>query len=144
MPSKSSPTTRSVKLLVAAMRCHIRQSGKSLRAIESDLAWGHGTLSNILRGRTEIRLHHLESLARILGLKPIDLLREVYDDATGDEVTVTLPEERLSTLIRKAVTSALEGPPEALQSGAVFACPSCSQPLPSLRPLQDLRRGTAG
>jgi hypothetical protein len=109
-----------MKLLVASLRRHIRQTGKSLRAIESGLSWGHGTLGNVLHGRTEIRLHHVESLARILGLKPIDLLREVYDDATEDVVTVTLPEERLSTLIREAVASALEGPPKdrSLRQGA--------------------------
>lgn len=119
MPSRLSPSTRSTKLLVVNLRRRIWQSGKSLRTIESELAWGHGTLSNVLRGRTEIRLHHLESLARILGLEPIDLLREVYDDAKENVVTVTLSEERLSTLIREAVASTL-------------ACPSCGQPQPSL------------
>jgi hypothetical protein len=103
-----------MKLLVAALSRHVRQSGKSLRAIESQLAWGHGTLGNVLRGRSEIRLHHVESLARVLGLKPFDLLREVYEDARGDVVTVALPEERLSALIREAVASALEGPPKDL------------------------------
>jgi hypothetical protein len=192
-----------MKLLVAALRHHVRQTRKSLRALESELAWGHGTLGNVLRGRSEVRLHHVESLARVLGLKPIDLLREAYDDATGGVVAITLPEEHLSTLIREAVTSALEGTPkdpsranpaetpdlsvwlsahepegwkgvktafrsgakarlagkdststsyregdrffehfhngfkamdEAIQSGAVFSCPSCGQPLPYSAP----------
>jgi hypothetical protein len=182
-----------MKLLVAAVRRHIRQTGKSLRIIESELGWGHGTLGNVLRGRSEIRLHHVESLARVLGLRPIDLLREVYDDSTANMVALNLPEERLSTLIREAVSNALDranpaqpldlsawlsahepqgwrgirtayrsgararlagedststsyregdrffehfqngfkAMDEALQSGAVFSCPSCGQPLPS-------------
>lgn len=111
MAPRLSPSTRSTKQLAVSLRRHIRQSGKSLRAIESALGWGHGTLGNILRGRTEIRLHHVEGLARALDLRPIDLLREAYDDTSGGVVAVTLAEERLSALIRKAVTNALEAPP---------------------------------
>lgn len=112
MAPRLSPSTRSTKLLAVILRRHIRQSGKSLRTLESELGWGHGTLGNILRGRTEIRLHHVEGLARALDLRPIDLLREVYDDTSGGVVAVTLAEERLTTLVREAVASALEAPPE--------------------------------
>jgi transcriptional regulator with XRE-family HTH domain len=111
MAPRLSPSTRSTRLLAVNLRRRIRQSGKSLRAIESELGWGHGTLGNILRSRTEIRLHHVEGLAKALGLRPIDLLREVYGDATGGVVAVTLTEERLTTLVREAVASALEAPP---------------------------------
>lgn len=198
MAPRPSPSTRSTRLLAVNLRRHIRQSGKSLRTIESELGWGHGTVGNICHGRTEIRLHHVEGLARALDLRPIDLLREVYDDTAGGMVAVTLAEERLSVLIREAVANALEAPPadrsrpaparpvdlndwlsthepegwrgartafrsgakarlagqastttgyregdrffehfkrgfeamnRALEAGAVFACPSCSQPL---------------
>jgi hypothetical protein len=44
-------------------------------------------------------------------LRPIDLLREVYDDGTGGVAAVPLSEERLSILIREAVASALESAP---------------------------------
>lgn len=111
MAPRLSPSTRSTKLLAAALRRHIRQSGKSLRAVESELGWGHGTLGNILRSRTEIRLHHVEGLARALDLRPIDLLREVYEDTTWHVVAVTLAEERLTTVVREAVARALEAPP---------------------------------
>lgn len=111
MSSRLSPSTRSTKQLVVNLRRHIRQSGKSLSAIESELGWGHGTLGNLLLGRTEIRLHHVEGLARALDLRPIDLLREVYEDTTWSVVAVTLAEERLTTVVREAVASALEAPP---------------------------------
>jgi transcriptional regulator with XRE-family HTH domain len=199
MAPRLSSSTRSTTLLAVNLRRHVRQSGKSLRTIESDLGWGHGTLGNLLHGRTEIRLHHVEGLAKALGLSPLDLLREVYDDVSLNVVAVTLAEERLATLIHEAVANALEAPPaersrpapaqpvdlndwlttqepegwrgartafrsgakarlagqpptvtsyregdrfiehfrngfeamsRALDAGAVFACPSCSQPLP--------------
>lgn len=107
MPPKISPPTHSMKLLVTALRRHIRQCGRSFRSIEAELAWGHGTLGNVLRGRSEIRFHHIESLARVLDLKPIALLREAYE-APGGVATVTFPEERLAALVREAVTSAFE------------------------------------
>lgn len=64
--------------LLELIRERVRRSGRSHRQLERELDLGHGTLGNILRGRTELRLRHLEVLGRALGFAPADLLAEVY------------------------------------------------------------------
>lgn len=68
---------RSLRLLELVWE-EVRQSGRSLRDIERELDLGHGTLGNIFRGRTELRLRHLTMLARALRFEPGDLLKEAY------------------------------------------------------------------
>lgn len=68
---------RSLRLL-ELVREEVRRSGRSLRDIERELDLGHGTLGNIFRGRTELRLRHVVMLARALHFEPGDLLREAY------------------------------------------------------------------
>jgi transcriptional regulator with XRE-family HTH domain len=72
---KNDPRSRRLLELV---RDRIRQSGRSHRELERELDLGHGTLGNIFRGRTELRLRHVAMLGRVLGFEPGDLLNEAY------------------------------------------------------------------
>jgi transcriptional regulator with XRE-family HTH domain len=58
----------------------LRVAGLQLshREIERELGWGHGSLSNLLSGRTQIRLRHVEALAPILGSTPGELFNDIY------------------------------------------------------------------
>jgi hypothetical protein len=53
---------------------------RSYREIERELGWGHGSLANMLRGRTKITLHHVEALAPIVGATPMELFSEIYGE----------------------------------------------------------------
>jgi hypothetical protein len=60
---------------------------RSLREIEVELNWGHGSLGNLLGGRSKIHLHHIEALAKVLGSTPLELFTEMYgesDTQTGE------------------------------------------------------------
>jgi hypothetical protein len=64
--------------LLELVRERVRQSGRSHRDLERELDLGHGTLGNIFRGRTELRLRHVAMLGRVLGFEPVELLNEAY------------------------------------------------------------------
>ena len=72
---KNDPRSRRLLELV---RERVRLSGRSHRDLERELDLGHGTLGNIFRGRTELRLRHVAMLGRVLGFEPVDLLNEAY------------------------------------------------------------------
>lgn len=64
--------------LLELIRERIRLAGRSHRELERELNLGHGTLGNIFRGRTELRLRHVAMLGRVLGFEPGDLLNVAY------------------------------------------------------------------
>jgi hypothetical protein len=64
--------------LLELVRERVRQSGRSHRDLERELGLGHGTLGNIFRGRTELRLRHVSMLGRVLGFEPGELLNIAY------------------------------------------------------------------
>jgi hypothetical protein len=66
---------------------------RSLREIEQELDWGHGSLGNLLSGRTKITLHHVEALAPIVGATPMELFSEIY----GEGMKQTGLPQRLQT-----------------------------------------------
>jgi transcriptional regulator with XRE-family HTH domain len=68
---------RSLRLL-ELVREEVRRSGRSLRDLERELNLGHGTLGNIFRGRTELRLRHVAMLAGVLHFEPSELLQKAY------------------------------------------------------------------
>ena len=72
---KNDPRSRRLLELV---RERVRLSGRSHRDLERELDLGHGTLGNIFRGRTELRLRHVAMLGRVLSFEPVELLNEAY------------------------------------------------------------------
>lgn len=64
--------------LLELLRNRVRLSRRSHRDLERELNLGHGTIGNLFRGRTELRLRHLEMLGRALGFDPVEILIEAY------------------------------------------------------------------
>jgi transcriptional regulator with XRE-family HTH domain len=64
--------------LLEALNRRFRDSGRTQRDLERELGLGHGTLGNILRGTTALRLHHVELLGKGLGFTLPELLNEVF------------------------------------------------------------------
>lgn len=78
---------------------------RSIRDLEREIGVGHGTISNMLRGRTELRLRHLDRLARALNVS----LQELLSKAFATPLPPERPRhERLRNLIAEVVRAELE------------------------------------
>jgi transcriptional regulator with XRE-family HTH domain len=110
---KDSPSPAMTALLGVVSRM-IQDQRMSARAVERQLGWGHGTLSNILRGRSELRIHHVEILAGLFNRRPIDLFLEAYGPPQASISDLTV--DQLATLVQDAVTLAME---KSLESDAL-------------------------
>jgi transcriptional regulator with XRE-family HTH domain len=87
------------------LRALVEGSGRSIRDLEREIGVGHGTLGNMFRGRTELRLRHLDRLSRALGVTLQELLAEAF--------AVPLPASRrrharLRNLVAEVVREELE------------------------------------
>ena len=71
--------------LVEALKRRLVFSQISQREAERALGMGHGTLGKILRGRTAIRLCHVELLAPVVGFT----MAEILADALGRPLEAT-------------------------------------------------------
>lgn len=61
-----------------ALRKFVERSGRSVRELERELGLGNGTLRNMLVGRSDLRLRHLDRLARVFDTTIRDLLAEAF------------------------------------------------------------------
>lgn len=71
--------------LVEALKRRLAFSQISQREAERALGMGHGTIGKILRGRTALRLSHLELLAPIVGFT----MAEILSEALGQPLEAT-------------------------------------------------------
>jgi transcriptional regulator with XRE-family HTH domain len=62
--------------LRALLRARVEASGRSYRDLERQAGLGHGTLSNILGGRTTLCVHHISLLAGMLGFTEAEFFLE--------------------------------------------------------------------
>lgn len=65
------------KRLCALLDEAIHRSRRSRRGIERKLGWSQGYLGSLLRGRIELKVAHVFTLARELGIEPLSLFLEV-------------------------------------------------------------------
>lgn len=72
------PRTDAEARLRDALNARVRLSRRSLRSLELEIGFTHGTLGNVLCGRTELRLHHLELAGRALGFTLPEIVAEAY------------------------------------------------------------------
>ncbi len=86
----------------------MRRSGYSQRALERQLDLGHGTLGNIFRGRTELRLRHIAMLGRLLGFDPAEVLAEAYHINPPPPPGIPITLEELRSLIVDALREELD------------------------------------
>ena len=95
--------------LLELVRERVRHSGRSHRELERELDLGHGTLGNILRGRTELRLRHVEMLGRALGFESAELLAEAFGPSAPElQPETPMTREELERIVRKAVQDAFD------------------------------------
>jgi transcriptional regulator with XRE-family HTH domain len=64
--------------LVALLRRKINQTGLSQREIERRAGLGHGSIGNLLNGRTELGVRHLEVIGPVLRMPVADFFLEAY------------------------------------------------------------------
>ena len=70
--------TEAEEKLLEVIRRRLQLDGRSVRQIEADIGLGHGTLGNVLRGKSELRFHHLERLGSLLGFTVPEIVAEAY------------------------------------------------------------------
>jgi hypothetical protein len=91
--------------LLDLVRERIRLSGRSHRELERLLDLGHGTLGNIFRGRTELRLRHLNMLGGVLHFDPGELLASAYLEIPSEPPPPNFPVTREE--LRRMIVNAL-------------------------------------
>ena len=97
--------------LIELLHEKVKLSRRSHRELERELHLGHGTISNLVRGKTELRFRHLTLLARALGFDPVELLLEafgVYRPDPPPPPGLVLTREELRDVVRDAVREELD------------------------------------
>ncbi len=102
---KKDPRSRH---LLELIRERVQQSGRSLRDLERELDLGHGTLGNIFRGRTELRLHHISMLGRVLHFDPAEVLIQAYRPREPPAAGLPVTRDELRDLIVEALREELD------------------------------------
>ena len=102
-----SETARLLELL----KEKVSLSRRSHRELEREMSVGHGTLGNLFRGKTELRLRHVAMLGRALGFDPVELLLEAYGVYRPDPPPppgLVLTREELRDVVRDAVREEMD------------------------------------
>ncbi|MFP5289142.1 MAG: hypothetical protein ACLGI9_25625 [Thermoanaerobaculia bacterium] len=97
--------------LLELLREKVMLSRRSHRELERELKLGHGTIGNLVRGKTELRLRHLAMLGRALDFDPVELLLEAYGVYRPDPPPppgLVLTREELREVVQDAVREELE------------------------------------
>jgi len=96
-----------LRQLRSLLREALAHSPLSARALETVLGIGHGNLSHLLEGRLELRVRHVLSIARALGVPPHQFLELGCPETTGaarrdlsDLTGASLPGERMLAFLR--------------------------------------------
>ena len=71
--SNRRPSTERLRELIAAK---LKEAGRSHRWVERRLKLGHGTVTNVLAGRSAFRFEHLDLFAELFDTTPACLLAE--------------------------------------------------------------------
>ena len=96
--------------LLELLREKVDLSRRSHRELEREMKLGHGTIGNLFRGKTELRLRHVAMLGRALGFDPVELLLEAYGVYRPDPPPppgLVLTREELRALVQETVREAV-------------------------------------
>jgi len=96
--------------VVEVLRLRLADARISQREAERLLGLGHGIVGNILRGRTALRIQHLELLGPLLGFTP----EEILSEARGSS---QIPDDLFARRVASHVVD------ELLQRGATVDSP---------------------
>jgi transcriptional regulator with XRE-family HTH domain len=91
--------------LLSALRDRLQLDGRSMRQIEAEIGLGHGTLGNALRGRSELRFHHLERLGAVLRFTVPEIVAEAYGE-TGEKAALR---SLLAEVVRRELDTLRKG-----------------------------------
>lgn len=97
--------------LLELLREKVMLSRRSHRELERELKLGHGTIGNLVHGKTELRLRHLSMLGRALNFDPVELLLEAYGVYRPDPPPppgLVLTREELRAVVQDAVREELD------------------------------------
>lgn len=97
--------------LLELLREKVMLSRRSHRELERELNLGHGTIGNLIRGKTDLRLRHLAMLGRALKFDPVELLLEAYGVYRPDPPPppgLVLTREELRAVVQDAVREELD------------------------------------
>lgn len=67
-----------VEQLATVLKAAIRALGLSVREVERRLGFSAGYLSRVLGGKVELRVDHVCSIARSIGLKPAEVFQAAF------------------------------------------------------------------
>jgi transcriptional regulator with XRE-family HTH domain len=70
--------------LLSVLNRSIRSSGLSRREIERRLGVGQGYLNSIFKGRIQLRVSHVEEIARVLNVEPLSLFLQAFPPKDPD------------------------------------------------------------
>jgi len=76
MAGTNEELERGTAAVIEALRALIKRRGRTLRGLERELDLGNGTLRKIFIGRSDLRVRHVELLARALGVSFQELMAE--------------------------------------------------------------------
>lgn len=82
MDIRTSPLESAV---AEVLRLRLAVSRISQREAERLLGFKHGVVGNLLRGRTALRIQHLELFGRLLGVAPAQILTEALGLAEASD-----------------------------------------------------------
>lgn len=68
----------SSRSLLSVLDRRIRNAGLSRRAIERTLGLGQGYLNSLFKGRIQLRVAHVNDIARVVGVDPLALYFEAF------------------------------------------------------------------
>lgn len=97
--------TEAEEKLLAVIRSRLQLAGRSMRQIEAEVGLGHGTLGLVLRGKSELRFHHLERLGAALGFTVPEIVAEAYEETSEKAALRSL----LAEVVRRELDAILKG-----------------------------------
>ena len=81
----------SADLVRELLRRKLREERFSYREVERQLGLGHGTVANILRGRSTVKLEHLDLFAPLFKVSPLELFAEAHGVSLASPLPASLP-----------------------------------------------------
>lgn len=109
---RNSPLESAV---VEVLRQRLAVSRISQREAERLLGLNHGVIGNVLRGRTALRIQHLELLGRLLGVAPDQILTEALGisetSADDDRFARRIASQVVDELLQRASGIGIPFPP---------------------------------
>lgn len=108
---RNSPLESAV---VEVLRQRLAASRISQREAERLLGLNHGVIGNLLRGRTALRIQHLELLGRLLGVTPDQILTEALGiseiPAEDDRIARLIASQVVNELLERAGNTGIPTP----------------------------------